>query len=94
MCDEGLQRLPDDDIFAKAIAEKRIVITFDLDFGEIVALSGDSLNSVIVFRLRNARPEHVIARLEVVLEESERALLEGAVVMVEESRHIACARYR
>jgi predicted nuclease of predicted toxin-antitoxin system len=87
LCDEGLQRLPDDDIFAKAIAEKRIVITFDLDFGEIVALSGDSLNSVIVFRLRNARPEHVIARLEVVLEESERALLEGAVVMVEESRH-------
>jgi len=33
--DEGLHRMADEDVFAKAIAEDRIVLTFDLDFGEI-----------------------------------------------------------
>lgn len=35
--DEGLQRLSDGDIFSKAVAEDRVVLTFDLDFGEIIA---------------------------------------------------------
>ena len=44
--DEGLQRLPNGGVFEKAIAESRVVVTFDLDFGEIVALSkGASLES-------------------------------------------------
>ncbi len=37
LSDEGLQRLPDGEIFQKATAEKRVVLTFDLDFGEIAA---------------------------------------------------------
>jgi len=36
---EGLQRLPNGEIFDQAIAESRIIVTFDLDFGEIVALA-------------------------------------------------------
>ena len=37
--EEGLHRIPNGEIFTKAIHEDRIIITFDLDFGEIVALS-------------------------------------------------------
>ena len=37
--EEGLHRMPNGEIFAKAIHENRIIITFDLDFGEIVALA-------------------------------------------------------
>lgn len=85
--EQGLQRLPNGDIFAKATAEGRVVLTFDLDFGEIVALSRGSRTSIVVFRLRNTRTEHVIARLEPVLEESNDALGQGAVVIVEDSRH-------
>ena len=33
----------------------RIVLTFDLDFGEIMALSGHVSPSVILFRMRNKR---------------------------------------
>jgi predicted nuclease of predicted toxin-antitoxin system len=33
--DEGLQRLPNGEIFDKAIAESRVIVTFDLDFGEL-----------------------------------------------------------
>jgi predicted nuclease of predicted toxin-antitoxin system len=85
--EQGLQRLPNGDIFEKATAEGRIVLTFDLDFGEIVALSGASRTSVVVFRLRNTRTEHVVARLERVLVESADTLIQGAVVIVEDSRH-------
>ncbi|HXK40245.1 MAG TPA: DUF5615 family PIN-like protein [Candidatus Paceibacterota bacterium] len=37
--DEGLHRLPNGDIFQKGFIEHRVVLTFDLDFGEIVAAS-------------------------------------------------------
>jgi predicted nuclease of predicted toxin-antitoxin system len=37
--DQGLHRIPNGDIFEKAIREDRVVITFDLDFGEIAALT-------------------------------------------------------
>ena len=35
--EEGLIRLPDPDIVAKAAQEQRVVLTFDLDFGDILA---------------------------------------------------------
>jgi len=53
--DEGLQRLPNGEIFQKAGREQRIVLTFDLDFGEILAASGGQIISVILFRPRNTR---------------------------------------
>ena len=53
--EEGLQRLPDREIFGKAVAENRVILTFDLDFGEIAALSEDEKCGVVVFRLRNTR---------------------------------------
>ncbi len=37
--DEGLRRLRDGEMFEKAAGENRIVLTFDLDLGEIVASS-------------------------------------------------------
>jgi len=64
-----------------------IIITFDLDFGEIIVLSKGKKTSVILFRLHNARTSHLVSRLSVVLEDSANALEEGAVVVIEESRH-------
>ena len=84
--DEGLQRLPNGEIFAKAITENRVVVTFDLDFGEIAAMAGGRFASVILFRLRNTRAEHVLQRLSVALDRTVEALEKGAVVVVEESR--------
>ncbi len=85
--DQGLHRLPNGEIFEKAIFEGRIVLTFDLDFGEIAATSKGRPVQVIVFRLRNTRTAHVIDRLAAVLAESTVALTRGAVISVEESRH-------
>lgn len=83
----GLQRLPDREIFKRAVAEARIIITFDLDFGEIVAFASGRSVGVVLFRLRNTRTDHVIERLRAVLERSAGDLEKGAVVVVEESRH-------
>jgi len=85
--DERLHRLPNGEIFEKAVAERRIILTFDLDFGEIVALSRGQQVSVILFRLHNTRTPHVIERLKKVLQESSSVLEDGAVIVVEESRH-------
>ncbi len=84
--DEGLQRLPDGEIFQKAARQQRIVLTFDLDFGEILAASAGQIVSVVLFRLRNTR-DFVIQRLDDVLKQSSTELLQGAIILVEDSRH-------
>ena len=85
--EERLHRLPNGAIFEKAYAESRVILTFDLDFGEIVAISGGKPVSVILFRLHNTRTPHVIERLKKVLKDSGDDLEKGAIVVVEESRH-------
>jgi predicted nuclease of predicted toxin-antitoxin system len=84
--EEGLQKLPDRDIFLKGDREDRVVITFDLGFGEIVASSLQNV-SVIVFRLRNARAAHQVERLRAVLNAVTEDILFGAVIVIEEGRH-------
>lgn len=85
--DASLHRLPNGLIFRKAADEGRIILTFDLDFGEILALSGGAVVSVILFRLNNTRSAFVQARLERVLRESGEALAAGAIVVVDDARH-------
>jgi predicted nuclease of predicted toxin-antitoxin system len=81
--EQGLHRLPDADIFAKAIAEQRIILTFDLDFGEILALSAGAVVSVVLFRLNNTRTSFVQQRLAADAD----ALQRGAIIVVEDGRH-------
>ena len=85
--DENLHRLPDTDVFDKAVTEARIILTFDLDFGEIAALTSGRVASIILFRLPDARYARVIERLQAVLSTSAEALAAGAVVIVEPARH-------
>ena len=85
--EEGLHRIPNGEIFTKAISEDRVIMTFDLDFGEIVALSKGQKASIILFRLHNTRTSHLINRLATVLSDVSDALEKGAVIVVEESRH-------
>jgi predicted nuclease of predicted toxin-antitoxin system len=84
--DEGLARLPNGRIFAKAITENRVVLTCDLDFGEIAAMAERPLTSVVIFRLQNTRADHVIERLSAVLEKIGPDLEHGVIVTVEETR--------
>lgn len=85
--EQGLQRLPNGEIFRKAVAENRCVLTFDLDFSEIAALTSGSTGSVILLRLGDPGFRHVVKRLSAVLAQSAAAIEKGAVISVEETRH-------
>lgn len=85
--DEGLHRMPNGEIFEKALSEDRVVLTSDLDFGEIAATLDKTSGKVLLLRLQNSRAANVINRLTNVLPRVEHDLAAGAVVIVEESRH-------
>jgi predicted nuclease of predicted toxin-antitoxin system len=82
--DQGLQRLSDDEIVEKAVAEGRVILTHDLDFGRIVAVSGAIVPSVITFRLQDMRPAQVNRYLAGVLARFTAELEAGALVSVNE----------
>ena len=80
--EQGLQRLADENILAKAVTEERIVLTMDLDFTNLLAWSGGALPSVIIFRLRNENYDKVNAQLENVLSQCQNQLLAGVIISV------------
>lgn len=63
----------------------RIVLTSDLDFGYLAALSRTELPSVILFRLADMRPDNVFSTLVRVIERFSHELAMGAVVVVREA---------
>jgi predicted nuclease of predicted toxin-antitoxin system len=83
--DLNMQRAADADILAKAREEVRVLLTLDLDFGYLMAVSGDRLPSVVIFRLGNETSEFITARLEDALDCCRDDLREGAIVAVEEA---------
>jgi predicted nuclease of predicted toxin-antitoxin system len=50
--EEGLFKLPDDRILDKAKREQRVILTFDLDFGELLAASGCATKGLFLCALR------------------------------------------
>lgn len=84
--EQGLDRLPDPAILAKARDEESVLLTHDLDFGELVAASGARLPSVVSFRLRNMQPERVNRYLQGIVTQHRSALEQGAIVSVTEGQ--------
>lgn len=87
LLDERLETLEDSDIIKKAIDEKRIILTFDLDFGDILAISQGLAPSLITFRLSNQTPDNVIKHLSFLLENYTQKLEESVIVVVEENKY-------
>lgn len=61
--DLGLHRADDEDILQEATEQGRVVLTMDLDFGTLLAMSGKVCPGVIIFRLPFSTPEQVTALL-------------------------------
>lgn len=83
----NMQRSSDRAIVDHATTDRRSIITFDLDFGEILAVGVLDRPSVILLRLSNERPEEVNRRLSTVIAEQQAALESGALVLVEDTRY-------
>jgi predicted nuclease of predicted toxin-antitoxin system len=81
---EGLDRLSDAEILHKARCEGSILLTHDLDFGDLLAASKAALPTVVIFRLRNMRPEQVNQYLTGIIANYSADLKQGAIVTVSE----------
>ena len=60
-------RMPDQDILAWAVLEQRIVVTMDLDFGELVYLSGQNHAGVLLLRLDDADSAAKVRAVEAIV---------------------------
>jgi predicted nuclease of predicted toxin-antitoxin system len=67
--DEGLFKLEDSFILEKAINENRIILTTDLDFGQLLAINRLTKPAVIQFRTSDFSHVTVRKKLELLFED-------------------------
>jgi predicted nuclease of predicted toxin-antitoxin system len=82
LIEQNLERMTDPNILDKARQEERILLTVDLDFAQLLAISGESLPSVILFRLGNVSREVVNRHLFAVLNGYATELKNGVIISV------------
>src|SRR5438477_7366269 len=85
--DIGLARASDATILERGRTDGRVVLTVDLDFGELLAASRQATPSVIIFRLRDQTPASITPRVLLVISERLADLDNGAIVVVEDRRY-------
>jgi predicted nuclease of predicted toxin-antitoxin system len=87
LVEQGLERMADGDILAKARSEERVLLTVDLDFAQLLAISKVPLPSVILFRLGNPTREVLDARLLTILAECAEVLEAGVIISVSDDAY-------
>jgi len=84
--EKGQPKATDRKIVEIAESERRIILTMDLDFPAIIAMSGKSTPSAIIFRLSDESYENINSLLEAILPQIENDILKGAIVIIEDDR--------
>lgn len=82
LIEKNIEKMRDPNILNKARQEERVLFTVDLDFAQLLAISGESLPSVILFRLENVSREVVNHYLLAILNGYATELTNGVIISV------------
>ncbi len=82
----GNIRAPDIEIMAWAKQNGYVVFTHDLDFGALLAATRAEGPSVIQIRIQDIFPEHLAARVNLILRQVQHVLDEGALIVIDEQK--------
>jgi predicted nuclease of predicted toxin-antitoxin system len=83
--DIAMAKASDLSVMEEARGNNEIIVTHDLDYGDLLAFSGELAPSVVIFRLRNTHPDNLIGRIIHTWPEIEDPLTNGAVVVLEDA---------
>lgn len=86
--DEGLHTMSDALIIEKATRENRIILTADMDFGQILSFTKSHSISVIQFRIHDLSPEILIDKLKTIFAIFSDSLLTGSVIITVQENKI------
>lgn len=84
--DLGMAQARDEEIIQWAKAEGMSILTEDLDYGAILAVSGEVEPGVIILRVGNWTRDQIERRLERVLQELSEERFRNAIVVVDRHR--------
>ncbi len=82
----GMATASDSAIMARAVAEKRIIITADLDFGYLLFRSENDVPGVILFRGGNYSEEEMRELVERVLDTVSGEVIQHSIIVVDKRR--------
>jgi len=84
--DNGLHRLEDILIIDKALKEERIILTSDMDFGQLFADTKTDKISLIQFRITDFTSVNIIDKLQLIFDKFSDHLTTGHIITVEDDR--------
>lgn len=82
---EAMPQADDLDILARAVSERRILITNDKDFGELVFRNGRPHHGMVLLRLRDESSTNRVRVTKAVVEQFTDRLAHGFTVATERS---------
>ena len=74
--------ITDDEVLKIAREQDRIILTHDRDFGNVLRLNVDEYAGILLLRLRDQSPDHVLDRLVSFIANNPAETLRGSLIIV------------